>query len=390
MATTTKTERIAQSVIDLLDYKYGSGASSKKYDTNSDVYISLAVGGTVKALVKFEPVAVEANNAVNPITGNAGSRFVPDLCRVGFDLGKKASGNFTMAAAPSAPTGVVAKNSVAGLGILDTNTVVVNGVTFTAVGAAPGVDEFLSGPGAGSDAASMADLARAINASSTAGVAGIYAVQRIAAPTNVDLYAKYSGTGPNAWTLADGGSTNFTPGGATFANGTAGSTAVINGVTFQTVKAADYAIVIGAPVPGSGPGTLFFSEGTTDVSAAISLAAAINACVTVGIAGVVTAAVDSLAPTHVVVTAVVPGLAGNAITTTRTGTSVPAVSGVALTGGLATTVDEATQAYVASTVALTGVEVNFYSKTGIVIGDLVAATVPYQTFRNEWGYLNQQ
>ena len=389
MATTNKTERIAQNVIDLLDFKFGRFSSTKKYDSSSDVYISLVVGGVEKALIKFEPVAIEANNAINPITQAAGRSFVPDLCRVGFDLGLSASGNFVTGAAPSAPTGVVAKNSVTGLAILDTNTVVINGVTFRAAPTV-GVNQFLDGPTAGSDADSMADLARAINASATAGVAGIYAVQDGVAPTKVNLYAKYSGTGPNAWTVADGGAGKFTPGGATFANGTAGSTAVINSVTFQTVNAADYAIVVAAPVPGVGPGTLFFSEGTTAISAATNLAAVINSSTSVGIAGVVTAAIDPLATTHVVVTAITPGRAGNAITLSRTGTSVVSASGVALTGGLNGVVDAATQAYVASTVALTGVAVYFYAKSGIAITDLAATTAAYQTFRDQWGYSNQQ
>jgi hypothetical protein len=388
MATTTKTERIAQGVIDLLDYKYGSGASTKKYDTNSDVYISLAVGGTVKALVKFEPVAVEANNATNPITQAAGRSFVPDLCRVGFDLGNKAIGTVVTTATPAY---TLASAELTGLAILDTNTIIINGVTFTAVGAAPANNQFLSGPGAGSDADSMADLVRAINASTTAAInTKFFAVQNAGAPTKVNLYRKDIGTAGNSLVITEGAAATITvTGGAggppktkTCANGGDGEYVTIGTTHFYPVELPTGVSLTNLNAPAN---SVLWSlpSGATDAANAISLAAKITATPLCGVSAVV----NGVLTNEVDLTALVPGLAGNLIPVTASGASYTIG---AMGGGLDGVVDAATQAYIASTVALTGVEVFFYSKTGILITDLVAATVPFQTFRNEWGYINQQ
>jgi hypothetical protein len=372
MATTTKTERLAQQVSDLLSFKYGQGSVTKLYDTGSNVYLSLLSG---KALIKFEPQAAMAPTT-NPVTGVANREFVPDVCRAGFDLGTKASGSVT-AVAPDA-AGAVSKATLTLTGTAATDVVVINGVTITA-----GTDWDATG----NDNADAIALAAFINASVVAGLSHITAV---ASTNTVVLNYSWPGTGFNATPIDVTGSNLHIAKSGDFAGGTAGNKVAINGQTFESVKHADYVTIkAGVRAAQVGPTTQYFDESTTDVLQAASLAAVINTSVQAGIVGVVTAAA---ALAVVTVTAVTPGVNGNLLTFTETGSFTGITGAGFLAGGVDSTVSGADLAYLSAACALTGVEVNFYAKAGIAIADLVAsnATDWFQSFRNEWGFINQQ
>lgn len=108
-------------------------------------------------------------------------------------------------------------------------------------------------------------------------------------------------------------------------------------VTCATVAAADTVTINGVAftaVDADAGANEFLQTGTDAVDAA-ALAAAINASVTAGIAGVVTAAAED---DVVTITAVQPGKAGNAITLASSDGVTLAVSAARLAGGAETVV----------------------------------------------------
>lgn len=82
--------------------------------------------------------------------------------------------------------GVAASKTLTGSTVAATNTAVINGVTFTAVASGATGNQFNVG---GSDAITMANLAATINASASAGVAGVVTAAAVGAVVTVTAVA---------------------------------------------------------------------------------------------------------------------------------------------------------------------------------------------------------
>jgi hypothetical protein len=127
------------------------------------------------------------------------------------------------------------------------------------------------------------------------------------------------------------------------------NTLTINGVVFTAVAAG----AVGNQ----------FNVGGNDTVTAANIAAAINASVTAGVQGVVTA---TSALAVVTITAVQPGLTGNAISLASSGATLT-VSGAKLTGGTNTAIPDAVRAIVLSEVVKVGTEVRVYQDAVLTI-----------------------
>ncbi len=108
--------------------------------------------------------------------------------------------------------------------VVDTNTVVINGVTFTAVSAAPSTNEFVR---ATSNTTTATNLAAAINASVTALVSGY--VTASSALGVVTVYSTNYGIYGNQVTLSAGGGTI-----------TASSTRLVSGAADATAQTISF------------------------------------------------------------------------------------------------------------------------------------------------------
>lgn len=129
----------------------------------------------------------------------------------------------------------------------------------------------------------------------------------------------------------------------------AGNTVTINGVVFTGVA--------------SGAVGNQFNIGGTDAITATNIAAAINASVTAGVQGVVTAAAVG---TVVTITAVQPGLTGNAISLASSGATL-AVSGAKLTGGTAIACPDSIRAILITECSRIGTELRVYEDAILTI-----------------------
>jgi hypothetical protein len=383
-----KAVRLATSLRDVLNWKYGQGSCVDALDSSGDVYLTLTVSGATAALIKLVPIETPAQGAYDHL-GLAQRVYVPLVSKLGFDLGVNATQFFTMADPASNPTGVVAKNTVTLNATIATNTATINGVVFTCVAATAtrANNEFNVGA---TDTLTAVQLAQAINSSSSTGVANVYAVANAA---TVIVYGKFPGTSLNAYAFsAVGGTMTWTAATFTLATpGTAGSTVVVNGKTFTSVNAADYAIVL--PAGKVGPGTLYFSEATSKATNAITVAAVINALPTASWTNArkITAAVDGVTPEKVNLTAPAgSGAGGNSYTLAKTGTLVASVNAATFAGGTDTAVNPTVRAWVQSLLAVSGTEVRVYAKASIALGDLVDANI-IDTFQDPlWKLLSQQ
>jgi hypothetical protein len=399
MASTNKTERFADQVRDSLNFKFGTAAATKLYDSNSDVYLSLAIGGNVAALVKFEPQAYEANNAVNPITGLAGREFVPDRCRVGFDLGSPAAdfatlgGGFTY--------GTPSSDFLTGVGFAENDAITVGDgtgtVVFTAKDAPASEVQFASPTTAGSDADSLADFVAVFNAYAaahpTSKVGKIVAVQDTGAPTKVwFFYRLLDATAGDACTLS-ATAIVFTVDQATFGAsgaGVDGDVLTINGDNLVAYD-KDGAVYTPALINQYALDPDYFVEGADAGAGVVAAAAAINASATMSL--VVTAAQDGTTPEQLNLTATANGSVGDALTLAETGGgwTVDSATFGGSTAGVNGTTNSAVEVYVTAVAALTGVQVDFYSKSGIAVTDMVDGDASYfQVFRSDWGYINHQ
>jgi hypothetical protein len=157
MAATQKIERLIDQVADALNLKYPDSCV-KAYDASHDAYLTMTVGGSQVALIKFGTVAQLATGAGNPVTGLTDTVFVPDVVRVGFDNGAQASGEVTQAAPDAA--GVVAKATVTvGDDLTAGDVMDINGALFTAVDSGAGANQFdITGVQADGDVTVLADL----------------------------------------------------------------------------------------------------------------------------------------------------------------------------------------------------------------------------------------
>jgi S-layer protein len=196
-------------------------------------------------------------------------------------------------------------------GGLDACKLTINGVDFTAVSGASGSNEFV----AGSDNDTATNLATAINASISEGVAGV--VTATPSTNTVVVTADAAGVAGNSITFTKTGDPITVTGSGTLEGGLDACKLTINGVDFTAVAAA----------PGANE---FLITGTDDEDA-IALATAINASISEGVAGVVTATPST---NTVVVTADASGVAGNSITFTKIGDPITVTGSGTLEGGL--------------------------------------------------------
>lgn len=194
---TNKPTRIIDDLVEALAY-YGL-ASAVTYDVNNDAIITVTDVGPLKgdAVIKVLDIEQTAPNIANPITGLATPVWTPHLIRVGFGRRTAAFQLLTIA------------------GVLATDAVVINGVTFTAVAGAPAADQFQVDA---SDEVMALRLITAINASASAGVVDTITASHVAGGI-ILLVADATGTGGNAYTLSTPDAPRFAVGGATFASG---------------------------------------------------------------------------------------------------------------------------------------------------------------------------
>lgn len=228
----------------------------------------------------------------------------------------------------------ISENAVAGsatlalTGVVANQVILINGVPFTAVSGAAtaGNDEFDI---SGSDSADAAALAAAINASTTAGVAGV--VTAAALSNEVTLSSVAAGAGANAITVENLGVVAF--GTATCAGVDVADAIAINGeaitatqshatetLTLTNCAVGAYATINGTrlvAVASGANGTFTFSQAGSDTADAAALAAAINA--NPDLTGIVTA---TSALGVVTVRAVNAGTAGNSISIGANGSGI--------------------------------------------------------------------
>lgn len=251
------------------------------------------------------------------------------------------------------------------------DTVTVNGVLFTCVASGAVGNQFNKG---GSDTITCANLAAAINSSTSAGVFGL--ITATSSTTTLKLRATTSGTGPNSYTLT--ATAGWTATGATFTNGKATSNNKFdygdtNDQTVleicRAVAASTTALVFQhafcTPVhsvtisSGSGVETIWVNGNavsvtwaTSDTATATAMVTALMAvpaiaavCVATSASGVITLAplagqTLNLAATGTGVTfsslvnvyALYPGVSGNCIQLSTTGGTITA-SAARLAGG---------------------------------------------------------
>jgi hypothetical protein len=381
-----KAVRLVEAFRDVLNWKYGSTAAVSALSSTGDTYLTLTTNGTA-SVIKVEPVAAPAQGAYNGL-GLTQEVFVPLITKVGFDLGAAATDFFTMTTISG--EGVVPKNTATLVATIATDTVTINSVVFTCIAATATRANNQFNVGA-TDTLTAANLASAINSSSSTGVANLYAV---ASTNTVIVYGKFPGTTLNAYAFsATGGTVTWTAATYTLATaGTAGSKVTINGIVFESVKAADYAIVV--PAGKVGPGTKYFAESAASAAAnATNVTAVINALpASLWTKGrKITAATDVGTPAQVNLTAPVgSGAGGNSYTLTKSGTLVTSVNAATFSGGTDTGVTPQVLAWVQSLLAVGGTEVRVYAKASIGLTDLVDANY-IETFQDPlWKVLSQQ
>lgn len=212
-------------------------------------------------------------------------------------------------------------------------------------------NQFDTSPGT-TNAQSATDMARAINASTTALVTGVVVARANAAV--VTVRSKHPGVAGNEVTLASSDGTDLAVSGARLTGGTEASSGGAQATGTVTVTGADagnYTVLINGVTTGNVAGT-----NENDNATAASIGAAINGLTDALVAGVVSATV---ADNVITITADDGGIEGNAITLSCTGTGAVAnvarlaggaapttvvVSGERLTGGTGGNVTEVTVA----------------------------------------------
>jgi len=374
MAFNQKLARMGQEIIDALDqYKIPYVVS---YSATSDLQLTVSDPTGAAAYVQFIKAPQLGNNQANPVTGLVEEVFTPHIIQVAFDEAAKASDQIQFTAVTGGKQSI---GDVSGLNVLATDSVVINGVTFTCV-AGPVVanNQFLfSGT---TDADTMANLAAAINASITAGVQDIYAEQNIGAPTQVDLRAKTPGVAGDLYTIADGGALKFTPSGATFTGGVDGDT-----ITFVSPNGTNIFYALdNAQTQFLADNVFSFYVGASDAACAINAIDVINIY-----AQDFTAGPDPLIAEALMVYAVEGGANGNGLTDVCTGGITSA--GV-LSGGDDVSFDATARLKLTSECFKRGAQVDFFAPdfTGVasfaILGDNDYLTWSYRNLA--WGNLS--
>jgi len=205
----------------------------------------------------------------------------------------------TLTTGPTATNLAEATGTLTLASVADGNTAVINGVTFTAVAAAPTEGQFLD---SGTDAADATDLVRAINthtatsalAVKACNLAGTIALASVLAGDYVDIdgirFTAFPGTSPDRVDTFDMSGSN-----------TADCTALVAKINAHPVLSRRVLAVDG------GAGTLTLRQ--KNDGTAIPVSASSSTFTVVALAAVAV----------VLVTAQMPGSIGNAITTTATG-----------------------------------------------------------------------
>jgi S-layer protein len=389
MATDVQTEMTAQRIADSLNMRLYTPTAPvstwRSYGSSNELYLEVKPSGSIDALIKFQtepmgagsstsvgasqpvftphriqialPQGIAATgeatlasvlpalhatgtatlssvNAVAAATGtatlssvNAAAAASGTATLVSVNAAAAASGTATLisvnaAAAASGTATLVSVNAAAAasgtatlVDVVAGNKLTIAGVDFTAVAAAPGANEFVVGDGPTKDNDTATNLATAINASISEGVAGV--VTATPSTNTVVVTADAAGVAGNSITFTKTGDPITVTGSGTLEGGLDACKLTINGVDFTAVAAA----------PGANE---FLITGTDDEDA-IALATAINASISEGVAGVVTATPST---NTVVVTADASGVAGNSITFTKIGDPITVTGSGTLEGGL--------------------------------------------------------
>ena len=207
---------------------------------------------------------------------------------------------------------VFSTNTAQCTSVIDTDTCVVNGLTYTAVdGVKSDNTEFSADTG---DNECAADLAASINADVRSGTIGD--VSAVASTDTVTLTTDVAGVAGDATTLAETGST-ITLGNATFENGVDADFTTINGLVYTAVA-------------GTKANNTQFSIDGNDTVDGDDLADSINNDVRSGTLGIVSAV---NAAGEITLTSDEVGTSGDATTLTSSDGTTLAVSGAVFSGG---------------------------------------------------------
>jgi allophanate hydrolase subunit 1 len=359
MATDVQTEMTAQRIADSLNMRLYTPTAPvstwRSYGSSNELYLEVKPSGSIDALIKFQTEPMGAGSSTS--VGASQPVFTPHRIQIALPQGIAATGEATLAsvlpalhatgtatlssvnavaaatgtatlssvnaaAAASGTATLVSVNAAAAasgtatlVDVVAGNKLTIAGVDFTAVAAAPGANEFVVGDGPTKDNDTATNLATAINASISEGVAGV--VTATPSTNTVVVTADAAGVAGNSITFTKTGDPITVTGSGTLEGGLDACKLTINGVDFTAVAAA----------PGANE---FLITGTDDEDA-IALATAINASISEGVAGVVTATPST---NTVVVTADASGVAGNSITFTKIGDPITVTGSGTLEGGL--------------------------------------------------------
>lgn len=223
--------------------------------------------------------------------------------------------------------GVVATGTATCSAVDAGDAIAINGQAITAHATTAANNQFVVGA---TDAATAANLAACINASTTAIVNKH--VRALARAAVVHIFAKYGGVAGNAITLTTTDGTDLAVSGARLAAGTIAQYEGAQATQTVTISGADggnYTVTINGVSTGNVAGT-----NGNDTATAASIVAVINAMTDALVRGFVTAANASGVIT---LTAVRGGHQGNSITVAATGTGATA-GGDRLAGGAQPTV----------------------------------------------------
>jgi hypothetical protein len=366
---TQKPERFAQDIIDAA--ALAGLTVVKSYTATNDIYLTFTdpVFGGADCLLKIIMTPVTGSNIENPVTMLASEVYVPHILQVGYSGMVKADNTATLT---GQTVGTHSAANVILASVIVTDAVTVNGVPFTCVAGAPGIDQFRLGTaGPTQDALTAINLAAAINGSNSAGILNtVYAEVDSVNAKKVNLFAITPGVAGDALTLATLDLT-ITVSGATFANGADADSLVLNGIGFEVVDVAlpvkPYEVV----------------AGLTDAATIAALVAKINA-----VFNGVTATVDGIVPEQANLKATVGGTAGNLFTLADGGVGGFAVGAATFANGSDTTSSTLVRAATLLLGYQTGVTTDLYECEGTFIDASFVAANFVVSFRNQtWGNL---
>lgn len=199
--TNEKIERLGRALKDDLILRLASSSNptpvAEAHDADGDLYLTVSISASDYGIIKFEPQAAQPSGLYDSL-GLAQAVYTPHVTKLGFCGGSP---------------GVAASATATLNAVVATNSITIDGHAFTAVASGATGDQFNVG---GTDTITATNLAAAINASVTAGIANV--VSATSAGAVVTIYADSVGAMGNTITLT-ATATRFTLSSATLLGG---------------------------------------------------------------------------------------------------------------------------------------------------------------------------